>query len=468
MTNNLNYIPQFFSEFRNLTPRFAILNREGQLLHMQSPCPEDYASLREAAVQTLQFFKLKDDDLILLNDPSCSGLGPGDLTWITACEGHYIIFRTSHPCTWGHSDKRGDEGIRIPPTPIRIDGNINSALLEILCSQGVVSCKYEKFKEVIDESIELSSMLVSRLRQGFKVHPEILDKEKQKKYFMASRKYFLKRIIDRIHGEARIELPLRTGEILKIKISHDENGVRVDLGGSTVAQKLSIPESWTQSAVISFIMAQFNETEIFNHGSFSTVNLIKPQQSFISAKGSFALSPTQKLATASIWSGMHLAFYELMPKSIPTLHDYFSTQIQWEIAGKLHDFILPSGSGVHKDKESSCSYFLNKKSFKELNTLLLSNSFDILSLHERKLSAQRSPTSGGPGWSLKLKAKNEMRISWATNNIKFPWKFSRMMSAITPGEVHVNNELKSEVIGTCVLKPNDEVLLLSGQGCGLI
>jgi hypothetical protein len=48
---------------------------------------------------------------------------------------------------------------------------------------------------------------------------------------------------------------------------------------------------------------------------------------------------------------MHLAFYELMPKSLPTLHDYFPTQIQWELNGKLHDFILPSGTGAFKDKK---------------------------------------------------------------------------------------------------------------------
>lgn len=468
MTNNLNFIPQIFSELHHLVPRYAILNKDSQLLHLHSSHPEDFVSLPQSVLQTLQFFKLKEGDLILLNDPSCSGLGPGDLTWITLCEGLPVAFRTEHPTPWGHTDKRENEGIKIPPTPIRMDGQINTALLEILCTQGALACKYGNFKELIFESIEVANTLSSRLKRIFKIHPQILDKDAQRKYFDLSRKYFINRMLDRFHGEAKIDLPLKTGETLKLKISRDENGLKVDLGGSTASHKLFVPESWTQSAVISFIMAQFNETEIFNHGSFSTINLIKPQQSFISAKGQYALAPAQKLANASLWSAMHLAFFELMPKSFPTLHDYFPTQIQWEVDNKLYDFVLPSGSGSLKDKESCSNYLYNNMMHTDLSVLTLSGCFEIVDLHERKLSSQKNSSQGGSGWSLKLKANTNLRLSWATNNIKLPWKYSRLMSSISPGEIMINNESLTEVIGIQNIKPNDEILLQSGQGCGFL
>ncbi|MEK6773896.1 MAG: hydantoinase B/oxoprolinase family protein [Bdellovibrionota bacterium] len=468
MNNNLNFIPQFFSELVSLAPRFAVLNRELQTLHVQSHRPEDLITLPLAATQAMHFFNLKEGDLILLNDPSCGGLGPGDLTWITLVQGLVISFRKSHPTSWTTSLKREDEGLRIPPTPLRMDGVINTSILDILCQQGIASCRYKDFKNLILESIELSQIISERVSRALNHQAVILDKNKQKNYFESSRKYFLKKFLDRIHGETRIELPLRTGETLKLKVSCEEVGLKIDLSGTTQGQKLFIPESWTQSAVIAFVMNQVNETELFNQGSFSAINLFKPQQSFLSSKSQNSLSSAQHLGLPTIWSALHFAFYDLLPKSMPAPHDYFPLQLQWHNDESTHEFILPSGTGAFRDKESWPGYLLNRDTPLDLGVFSRSNNFEFLDLHERKLSSQRTSLNGGPGWSLKLKARSDSQIHWFGNNLKFPWKFSKTLIAIEPGEILINGEARDEVIGKADLKADDELILNSGQGAGFV
>lgn len=466
MSNQLSFFSHFFSEIETLTPRFAILNRDLQLLHVQSRRPEDLASLPLAATQAMHFFNLREGDLILLNDPSCGGLGSGDLTWVTVCQGLVFAYRQTHVTPWTVSLKREDEGLRIPPTPLRMNGEVNSGILDILCEQLHSSCRINDFNNIISRSMELSRIISDRLNQTLKIRPGILDKDKQKDYFTNSKKYFLKKFIDRIHGETRVELPLRTGEVLKLKLSCEEAGIKIDLGGSSQGQKLFIPESWSQGAVIAFVMDQMNERLLFNQGSFSTINLIKPQQSFLSAKSQNALGPAQRLGLASLWTALHLAFHELLPKSLPALHDYFPLQLQWQHQGRLHEFTLPSGTGAFRDKESYSGYLLNKETTLGLGTFNESPCFEILDLHERKLAAQRNSLNGGPGWSLKLKVQTEMPLQWYGNNIKWPYRFPKSLTAIEPAEILINNEVRSDAFGRVNLKPGDEIILNSGQGAG--
>ncbi len=466
MSNNPHFFSQFFIELEALLPRFAILNRELQLLHVQSQHPEDFTSLSQAAIQAMQFFTLKEGDLVLMNEPTCGGLGSGDLTWVTVSNGLVISFRNSHANPWTISTKREDEGLRIPPTPLRMNGELNSSLLDILCEQGASRCRSDEFKKSVMNAIEVLRPLSERIANALRIRPEILDRDKQKSYLTFSRNYFLKKVIDRIHGETRIDLPLRTGESLKLRVLTEDVGIKIDFSGSTPGQKLFIPEFWSQSAVIAFVMDQMNEKEFFNQGCFSAINLIKPQQSFLSTKSQPALGPAQRLAVPTIWTAMHLAFYDLLPKSFPAPHDYFPMQIQWSTDNGVQEFVLPSGSGAFRERESAPSYLLNKNHQTSLGIFNRTSEFEVLDLHERKLSAQRTSTSGGAGWSLKLKTQKPVSIQWYGNNIKFPYRFAKTLTAIEPAEIMINNEVRSEVFGRMDLQVGDEVILNSGQGAG--
>lgn len=466
MSNQLHLFSQFFIELGGLLPRFAVLNREFQLLHVQSRHPLDFTSLPLAATQAMQFFNLKDGDLVLLNEPTSGGLGAGDLTWITSVRGLIVGFRESYTTPWTLSAKRDEEGLRIPPTPLRLNGELNANLLEILCQQGNASCQSDTFKQTVLNAIQTSRALSERLSRALELRPEVLDKDQQKKHLAASRNYFLKKILDRVHGETRVDMPLRTGEVLKLKVSSDDDGIKIDFSGSTPGQKLFMPESWTQSAVIAFVMDYINEKEFFNQGSFSSINLIKPQQSFLSAKTQQALAPAQRLGVSSLWSALHLAFFELQPKSFPALHDYFSLQLQWNSQQGPKDFFLPSGSGAFRDRESSSGYLLNRHTRTSLAAFNGDSHFEVIDLHERKLSSQKTALSGGSGWSLKLKILQPVTMHWYGNNIKFPYRFPKNLSAVEPAEILVNNEARNDVMGRLDLQAQDELVLNSGQGAG--
>ena len=233
----MSYQIELFHSLLNdfLQGESALLTIEGEVLAVRGEHPATYGTLSAAAGVVGKYLKLQEGDIAVLNDPYSGGSTLDEMTFVMAIS-EDLLWVSRRPMM--KSIKSGksveEEGLRIPPTPLRQHGKVNDVILSAM--QAHPACP-PHFADWIKAQFAEMTLKTQRLFEtleatGFDITAELIED-----YLELSRNLATQRISENASGETRVDIVLDSGELLRLNLEIHEGRIRMDFGGTSSAKR---------------------------------------------------------------------------------------------------------------------------------------------------------------------------------------------------------------------------------------
>ena len=219
----------------------ALITLEGDVLALRGVKPVTYGTLSAAASVVGKYLKLQEGDIALLNDPYSGGSTLDEMTFVMAVS-EDLLWVQRRPLV--KSLKVGktieEEGLRIPPTPIRQNGRMNDVILTAMQAHPACPPQFvEWIKAQCDVLIEQAHKLHQTIEAtGFDITGELIEE-----YLDLSKSLASQKISEKASGETRVDIVLDSGELLRLKLEIHDGRIAMDFGGTTPSKTLHLTES---------------------------------------------------------------------------------------------------------------------------------------------------------------------------------------------------------------------------------
>lgn len=461
MTYQIELFHSLLNEF--LQGESALLTIEGDVLAVRGQEPATYGTLTTAAKMAYQYLKLQEGDIALLNDPYSGGSLLSEMTFVMAVSEDLLwVSRRS----LGKSVKLGksieEEGLRIPPTPVRQKNQLNEVILSAMAAHPACPANFvEWLKEQCRDLIQHGQKLVDVLEfTGFTITGELIED-----YLELSRKTAQQKVNERASGEARVDVVLDSGELLRLKLEIIDGRITMDFGGTSAAKTVSLTESATYGACFHAISRFYDLHKIANSGSFSILEITKPTGCWLIAKYP---APTYKGMTcgiAAIETAIDLALTQIHQKSEMALSSHCPFNFELQYNNQHTVLSLSGGRGANLQQDGACA---------QLQTLSLEQlerefPVKILRVDHRQSLGGKGKYQGGRGLIFKFQAQAEFAATWITDLTLHRPRISRNASHGDPGEITVEQAGQQKalpVLGQARFTIGDIITLCSGSGGG--
>ena len=252
----------------------------------------DIGTLPSVAETVGKYLQVEEGDIVLTNDPYSGG---STLTAMTLMMGinlepkasgkspadFLLCVRVSLKPQLQMTDTVENEGVRIPPTPIRHQGQINEDLLKVIAEHP--QCPKE-FLPSINRVIKAMDTTAERMRLDSISSGLDWSKPRLRQYFRESSNQFSRLLEHLANGNVQKELNLESGEKLKLELYLGEGKVKFDFSGSGPSAHLHLTYGATLGACIGAIISVLDSDLPLNAGVFEGFEVRAPQGSLVNAK----------------------------------------------------------------------------------------------------------------------------------------------------------------------------------------
>lgn len=406
-------------------PRVALTTAEHQTIFLKYQTLADIGTLPQCCEVTHKYLHLQDGDIILTNDPYTGGtllssptlvMGVGNRSskgGITPAE-LLIASRLTLQPHFGAFKTIDDEGLRIPPSPFYIKGEINSQLIEALKSHPNSPTGY------VDELIEEAEHLL-RLRQRLKpqMSPDSrfdFNKARLRDYLDATESEFHKRLEDVGDGAASSEINISSTQTLRLKVEHHEGHFNFDFTGTTSGDDLFLTSSATIGVAVGVTISLLHLNAPINSGLFKHFD-IKNQ------RGCLLNSTFPRSLSLGHTDGLNIVA-NLVIQALGKIHKKHS----WASSGPSHCFyqikfnngrrftdFLPAGVGANETGSGLSGILLWQRHnyFPSIEKWECQYPLQILNSGFRSNSAGEGRHLGGCGVVRNLKVLEDAELSWS-------------------------------------------------------
>ncbi|NQZ01782.1 MAG: hydantoinase B/oxoprolinase family protein [Bdellovibrionales bacterium] len=270
----------------------AIIDNQGRALAIKAADLVDIGTFPTSAQLSDQYLQLQHGDIVLLNDPFSGGSHLSSMTLVKGFElpvsksdklkKLLICVRVPFRPRLGAGAKLEEEGVRVPPAPIFMNGELNKQLMEGLGQHPLCP---ESFEEFITREINLlqqrSDILSSQIRAlGF----ELNDKSVGEFHALAHEK--AKQALDEIAiGEAKVEQKFSkdVGK-LTLQFTSTEKSLLFDFTGTTGSEVLNLTDNATFGACVGATYSVLDTVVPLNHGSLQAISVTTPKDTMVNTQ----------------------------------------------------------------------------------------------------------------------------------------------------------------------------------------
>lgn len=461
----MSYQIELFHSLLNdfLQGESALITTEGDVLAVRGQEPTTFGTLTTAAKLVSQYLPLQEGDIAILNDPYSGGSLLSEMTFIMAVSEDLLwITRRSLEKTVKIANSVEEEGLRIPPTPLRQKNQINEMILSAMqahpaCPPNLVSWLKEQIQDLSQQGQKLVDVLEFT---GFTITGELIED-----YLEISRVTAAQKISERASGEARVDIVLDSGELLRVSVEIHEGRIALDFSGTGAAKTVSLTESATFGACFHAISRFYHLQGIANSGSFSVLQITKPTGCWLIGKYP---APTYKGMTcgvAAIETAIDLALNQIHQKNEIALSSHCPLNFELKFENRHTVLSLPGGQGAQSQKEGSCAQF----QFLSIEKLEQDFPIKVLRVDHRHSLGGKGKYDGGRGLIIKIQAREGLSATWMTDLTLHRPRLPKNISHGDPCEVLLeqsgeNKELP--VLGQRNFLAGDIITLCSGSGGG--
>ncbi|MCB0407822.1 MAG: hydantoinase B/oxoprolinase family protein [Bdellovibrionales bacterium] len=460
----------------------ALIDSDGQALALKCQTLTDIGTFPSAALISDKYMNINDGDVILLNDPYSGGATLSTMTLIMAVEISYgprkadstkllLCNRVAFKPRLRSTSTIEEEGIRIPPSPIYINGELNKEFFDILESHPQCP-KY--FKTYMTLAIEKMCRAHQNLKTSFAKTGIKLNKKLIAEFHKTSYERARKAISDITIGEAQIELSLREQqEKIALCIEVFDDKATFDFTNTTASKTLHLTDTATLGACAGALYSCLNASIPMNAGTLKTIDVVAPQGSIVNAKYPEPVFLGLTDGVALIASLVTQLIGTIDPRKKVAQSGFSQCSLEIDFGSHTHYFdFLESGVAASSDKDGISGLDLWKRShlFPSIEAAESLMPIRIVSNGYRQNSGGSGNKKGGNGVTRILEVLQEGEVTWAISPPKSKPEGIMGGKSASPAEIFIHApgqaKEKLDLIGTRKISKNTQIIMNSAGGGG--
>jgi N-methylhydantoinase B len=410
----------------------AIADQKGQILFLKHPHPFDCGTWGEAFKSATKYFQLNAGDVVMFNDPFSGGNDYSVFSFITCLQkqqdgraGIFLGHRLSLPVSVKDVLTPPKNIFRVPVTPVAQDGQIQDAFLEAMAASPMAP---PRLKDLVVSEIKKALEVVKH----FEMLPkELLNQKTLQNYLSESHNQALNHLKEKPWGETKVELPLDTGESIKMQVEMSETGIRLDFSGSSLGRDFFLPPGALAGICTHWISRYIGLQDYLNEGVFSIFQVSQPTQSCLAAKAPQSTTRGYKAGARILATALDMAMGKLHPRPPRGLTNHFGVYFQIQFPEKNPLVIyLPNGQGALGDTEgvSGLDYY-GETPYMSAENIERQWPVRIHRLDLRTTAQGKGRVNGGRGLIYKLECLEKADIYWLSDLTHYRFPVQRFQSS---------------------------------------
>lgn len=478
MNNAFQYsrFDNFLIELTKEFPQSAICTNDGTPLHIRFLNLADIGTLPQAASQTHKYLNLKDGEIAICNDPYSGGSTLCSITLVMAVkfsqkksETILICLRVPFKPRVSLSQSLDEEGLRIPPMPICVNGKLNTDMIAAMCGHPL--CPHN-FQTILQQNIEKLQHLHDKTMMFTKELQLDWSKAALKGFLDFSKKRFHQALSDMSIGEAAIECSVSSGENIKLRTVSTGEKIIFDFSGTTPSKTLALTDSATLGACIGPLLTTFDQLVPLNEGLFECIELIAPKGTLVNADYPSAVFRGMTDGTTVIANLITRSLGMIDEQQKMAVHGYSLCSFELDFGDQYFFETVEPGTAANAQFHGQSGVSLWKRN--NLNPRLeeIENIFplEIKSYTIRSNSGGSGLKRGGDGISKSIKVLKPAQFKWAINEpFEHPQGVEGGKMAYAAEAYIIRKGGKKEPLekmGQLKLEPGDIIIMSSSGGGG--
>lgn len=461
MNYQIELLHSLLNEF--LTGESALMTLDGDVLAVRGQQPVTYGTLAAAATTAAKYLKLEEGDIALLNDPYSGGSLLSEMTFIMAVS-EDLLWITRRPLDTQVKIVKSieEEGLRIPPTPLRQKNQLNEMIMAAMQAHPACPPDFATWlKAQVAELTVSAKKLVDAIElTGFTITGELIED-----YLRISKKSATKKVSESASGEARVDVVLDSGELLRLNMEIHDGKISLDFSGTTAVKTVSLTESATYGACFHALSQYYGFTDLANSGSFSVLQITKPSGCWLVGKYPAPTFKGMTCGIAAVRSAIELALAQIHHKQEASLSSHCALQFDVQSGTKHTLLTLPGGEGA-KATRNGISAQLNALSLEQLERDF---PIKVLRVDQRHSNGGKGKFNGGRGVVMKIQICGDILATWMTDLTLHRPRLLKSCSHGDPAELTLEQGESAKtlpVLGQQKFTAKDVVTLCSGSGGG--
>ncbi|MEK2687940.1 hydantoinase B/oxoprolinase family protein [Bdellovibrio sp. GT3] len=461
MSYHIELFHSLLSDF--LQGESALLTTENDVLMVRGSNPVSYGTLVTAANTASKYLKLAEGDIALLNDPYSGGTTLDEITFIMAVSEDLIwVNRRTLNKNIKFAKSVEEEGLRIPPTPLRQKGQLNEMILGAMSAHPACPANFTEWIKV-----QCADMIASAQKlhdtiegTGISVTGELIED-----YLHLSKKLAVQKISERASGETRVDVVLDSGELLRLNLEIQDGRVAMDFGGTSAAKTLHLTESAAYGTCFKAISDFYGFDRYANTGSFSILQVTKPAGCWLMAKYPASTLKGMTCGVAALKTAVDLALSYIHTKNEKSLSSTTPLLVQLNHESTQTFLSIGGGQGATSEVEGRSAHI------ETLSVETLERQFPVRihRIDRRNSIGGKGKFNGGRGMICKIEALEDLQAAWLTDMTLHRPRLPKNCSHGDPSEVtieHAGTTKSLPVLGQQKILKGEIVSFCSGSGGG--
>lgn len=273
-------------------PAAALVSLDGELLVSRYQSLADVGTLPVAAITCHQYFQIRPGDVILINDPYSGGSLLSSINLVTAVSFDsgsgkqptaeaLLVARIPFKPRVVIAKSVDGEGVRIPPTPLVQNGELNTAVLNAIAGHPMAPAGIAQGLERGLAQLLLATQEFGRMKA---ITGANLSKKAVKDWLSLSQKRFGDVLHDLSEGNARGEIALGGRSRIVLSVEVKDRHVSFNFTGSGTPERYALSDSATMGACVGALIAALDVDVPINAGVMRSVDVVAPLGSVVHAR----------------------------------------------------------------------------------------------------------------------------------------------------------------------------------------
>jgi N-methylhydantoinase B len=404
----------------------ACLTGEGEILDLKYETLADIGTLGTAATTVTRYFPLRLGDVVILNDPYSGGTTLSMITLVTPLllnhaqiPNLYLAVRTGFRHHLMNSKTLDEEGLRIPPTPIAQNRQLNEMILQAMTSHPL--CPPD-LGERIKSTLDLVWKRVDCFQSLLQKDSQFCSRNAIKDFLRSSREQVSNLLQELPTGESKVELRLESGELIRLRIELSGGSILFDFAGTSVSKRLCLTDSATFGVCFGAVSAFIQKPIPLNSGSFSLLHVTTPLGSLLNSKYPSPTFRGMSEGTGQVASLVLQALGSIVPHKKFGSSAQIPTQLSLQFENQFFFDSIPGGVGASASSEGADAiHFWQRNelrnSIQEIETRF---PLRIERIIIRKNSGGQGQYRGGNGLIKEYLVQDTAKLRWILLNRKNP------------------------------------------------
>ncbi|MGZ3797834.1 MAG: hydantoinase B/oxoprolinase family protein [Pseudobdellovibrionaceae bacterium] len=311
-----NWIPELADLFLKSENSAALLSSEGDLIQAKSDLAFEITGFKNIVDTAMKYIPLKPGEILITNDSYCGGSFLHRYTFLLSLSrmtanqpGLFICVRRDFAPGLNISEKLDNEGLRIPPTPIFQNGQMITPIVDAMAMHPLCPPVFNLWLQKTVQELNRFYSHWSQIEKNCKLQISSME---LKKFLSFSKKFATEKILEKAQGEARAEVRLDSGEVLKLHLEINNGLVKADFSGTTIGIKNHLPDLATFGACYQALAQFYNFNDFNNSGSFTVLQVITPSGCFLNAKYPASTHQAFHSSVAAVQMAMTSALHQIV------------------------------------------------------------------------------------------------------------------------------------------------------------